>query len=171
MHLETVPISHRLQAVNRWNSFSQQFDPESQKEAAVETLALLDLAVSRSSSLETQCYQLSGNELIQEAKEGAVVAAAVAIKGRELPLAAALLEQGRAFIFSQLVRHRTAIDKLRKEYPDLSYRFAQLSRELEGIVIRGDHETGAQTPEDLATKFVLAHRCTCGFLTIKTLGI
>lgn len=125
----------RLRAANQWRTFSRLFHHQSAMRAHLTALSLLDIAVSGTPSLEKRFTQLSTNQVVNNARCVASDAAALAVGQGDLPLAVALLEQGRMILFTQLRRYRTSLDDVKALAPELAERFTQLGRELDQAAV------------------------------------
>lgn len=132
------PISQRILAANRWRYFSRKFAHPSELEAARETLKLLDLAVSQSSSLQNISTLMADEVIFKGAQGVASDAAALAIRAGDIRLAVSLLENGRSTIFNQLGRYRSQIEEVRGTSPELAERFMELSAHLDALVFTNE---------------------------------
>lgn len=133
------PTSDRLQGANAWSGLCQTHAHPSELEAAKETLKLIDLAVTESSSLEGISSRLSEHTTFRHARRVASNAAALALEGGDSGLAVSLLEQGRSTILTRLSRYRGALDDVHKASPHLAIRFVELSAKLNALVLhRGE---------------------------------
>lgn len=153
--METGPIFQRVQAVLQWNDFARKYLHPSRLEASITFLNLIDTALTRAPSIDGQYRWLLYNGRIME--NVASSAAAAAIHQGDLPLAISLLEQGRALILSQLGRYRTTLEELKDRDPVLATNFAQLSKELDVIVVRLarlEPNESQGVSEDLTSRYV-----------------
>lgn len=142
-----------MEAAHSWRLFADEFKHSDRLNAYRTSLNILDAAATRSSSLEKQYSQLSTATLLRVSKDVTVDAAALAIDKGETELAVALLEQGRARLFSELGRYRTTLDDLEAISPLLAARFAALSNELDALVISGvssSTASGNQFEDDMS---------------------
>lgn len=149
--------SQRLTAAYKWKTISRKYGRSSELEATREILNLLDLAVAESSSLEVLAGRLSGDETFRQAEGAASDAAVLAILARDLPLAVALLEQGRSTIFTQLGRYRSAADEVGAMSPEFATRFAELSVQMDALMLQerrnqSNSDTAAQSFEDAGSR-------------------
>lgn len=128
----------RLEASREWLLLAREFHQDSELEAAIEILNLLEIAVAQSQSLESLYTRLSEDKLIRGAKDVAADAAALAIEKGDVPLAVSLLEQSRAVIFTQLGHYRTALDDVWATAPALAERFVKLSNTMNSLLMRGE---------------------------------
>lgn len=121
------------------------------------TLGLLEEAITRSTSLEKQYSQLSNHSTLKQTKGLAVDAASLAIDGGEVELALELLEQGRAVLFAQLGRYRTALDDIAAVAPELAKKLVTLGRQLDAVTVSGEWVTSGFEPrsrfEDDMTRY------------------
>lgn len=136
-------ISARLAAAENWRAWSQYYVHESQLDAMVESLNLIDESVRQSRTLEKLYNHLSQNRLVRDAQTISSDAAALAIQAGDVRLAVVLLERGRAMIFTQLNRYRQALDAVQEAAPALAQRFMELSASMNNLVIHD--ETAAAT--------------------------
>ncbi|KAG8910660.1 hypothetical protein FRC02_007070, partial [Tulasnella sp. 418] len=67
--------------------------------------------------------------------ETALIAAATAIGCGQVTTAVEFLEQGRTFLWSQMNRYRTPLDKLQRTHPELAREFTRLSQLLENSAV------------------------------------
>lgn len=148
LRFDSLPVSQRLDTALQWILFARRIaDPEARIEAATALLDLTDVAVTQTSSIDSQVVQLRTN--LFTASCTANDAATFAIDYGDLSLAVALLEQGRALIFGQLDRLRATAEDLEATHPDLAMRFVQLSQELDRLVVRRDPEEESHAIEDI----------------------
>lgn len=128
----------RLKAAGMWREVCRWMRRASELDALRSMLHLVDLTVAESRTLENLSSRLSSVEKSKAVQGIASDAAALAIDSGDLPQAISLLEQGRSIIYAQLGRYRSTIDDVRRVSPELAASLADLSVELDALVVRGE---------------------------------
>lgn len=157
------PIAHRISAAANWRAYSTKYNHESQLEAMEETLNVLDESLALSRSLQNLHQRVTEFEL-QAISAVASDAAARAFSLGDIKLGVALLERGRALIYTQLGRFRQDCDPLQGAPADLVQRFTELSGRLDDLVVHGSKAKAMQNSEaeafnDLGIMYVFRKIC------------
>lgn len=151
-HPSPAVVSDRLTYAQNWIHWSREYNHESQLEAMIETLTIVDESVGQTRSLQSLFQHISENRLIQQTQTVASDAAALAIDHGDVSLASALLERGRTIIFSQLGRFRQTQADIEDAAPELAQKFIGLSDLLNDLVLHGEESTAFRNATGGTTK-------------------